>query len=913
MKKTALILLTLLVFNLQNIFGQGYPVQTTMHISAPYSPLIEDYYAGVNPSMRLTALYKDFNSTTALPVRLQFTIESDKGFKITTNPNFVPTPINLNGGENYQISDAELSQYFTPQALTVVGNGADKFLRERRLPDGFYRFYVKINDYHRNITISNQAIAIAWIRLNEPPRWITPTNNATIPGTYPQNVMFTWMIQHVASPAGKSDVEYHFELFEAATNDISPEVIIRSQRPLYTDIINATSLIYSADKPILTPGKKYVCRIKAVDNQNYITFKNEGYTTPLVFIFGKECKPPYNIQTPEPTKTSVTLEWQSDYDNEPTQLQLRETGDNTSEWYTYKTNQTSIIIDKLSAGHPYEVQLRNVCDGAFSPWTAPKRFKTTPLGLTQNKKNCSAEEVHFPITNNEPLAELMVGEVITVDGFRAVITSVEGSNGNFSGSCDLFVPFVGAKIQCTFKNITVTQSMQVSNGSVIAVRGPKVTFVGGGNSGGTGDDNGNGTGNGAGGAGNYQISGDTLQLTNGQGVDTVYVDNSGQVIIIDTKGDTIKTGQKDIVIIDNTGGTGTGGSDTVDVYYSEDAHFVKESKPISTNSDNTNAENSNSNFKVVIEPTRDSDDSRFDDNTKGICSKYPTYSTNNNIQAGAPWFYTKVGISNNVKIRTYPYGLLDGVFIQSESNKISLLSKGNKTTKTIDFNAKVKGDNLEIRLKKDSIKGKTIGGLNIISCKEKNYKVQIVLLHDSSKALPPAIDFSEIKNYFNKIYASINVNTVFLFDTMKISYSNIYDLNNDGKLDKVSEAIPLLNKNIFGGIDYTVYITDLELFKPGSKLKGIARANKEYPQMNIKPNALVTTFGNYNVESSLSHELGHLIFGLLDVYLDTTNVSGFLRGDDIVNIMDYVQDGDAFMIDKRKLRAYQVIEIESKN
>jgi len=103
----------------------------------------------------------------------------------------------------------------------------------------------------------------------------------------------------------------------------------------------------------------------------------------------------------------------------------------------------------------------------------------------------------------------MVGEVITVDGFRAAITSVEGSNGNFSGSCDLFVPFVGAKIQCTFKNITVTQSMQVSNGSIIAVRGPKVTFVGGGNCGGTGDDNGNGTGNGAGGAGNYQISGDT--------------------------------------------------------------------------------------------------------------------------------------------------------------------------------------------------------------------------------------------------------------------------------------------------------------------------------------------------------------------------------------------------------------------
>ena len=104
--------------------------------------------------------------------------------------------------------------------------------------------------------------------------------------------------------------------------------------------------------------------------------------------------------------------------------------------------------------------------------------------------------------NNEPLAELMVGEVINVDGFHAAITSVEGSNGNFSSSCDLFVPFVGAKIQCTFKNITVTQSMQVSNGSITAVRGPKVTFVGGGT--------GNGTGNGAGGVGNYQISGDTL-------------------------------------------------------------------------------------------------------------------------------------------------------------------------------------------------------------------------------------------------------------------------------------------------------------------------------------------------------------------------------------------------------------------
>jgi len=176
--------------------------------------------------------------------------------------------------------------------------------------------------------------------------------------------------------------------------------------------------------------------------------------------------------------------------------------------------------------------------------------------------------------NNEPLAELMVGEVINVDGFHAAITSVEGSNGNFTGSCDLFVPFVGAKIQCTFKNITVTQSMQVSNGSIIAVRGPKVTFVGGGNSGGTGDDNGNGTGNGAGGAGNYQISGDTLQLNNGQTVDTVYVNNAGQIVIVDTNGNTIQTGKTNIVV--NTGGgSGAGGSSTTNTYTVEDGKIVK--------------------------------------------------------------------------------------------------------------------------------------------------------------------------------------------------------------------------------------------------------------------------------------------------------------------------------------------------
>ncbi|MCT4638855.1 MAG: hypothetical protein N4A72_14230, partial [Bacteroidales bacterium] len=65
MRKALYVILTalLLVHNITGIKAQGYPVQATLNIGLPHSPLLEDYYSGANPLFNLNVLYKDFNST----------------------------------------------------------------------------------------------------------------------------------------------------------------------------------------------------------------------------------------------------------------------------------------------------------------------------------------------------------------------------------------------------------------------------------------------------------------------------------------------------------------------------------------------------------------------------------------------------------------------------------------------------------------------------------------------------------------------------------------------------------------------------------------------------------------------------------------------------------------------------------
>lgn len=91
---------------------------------------------------------------------------------------------------------------------------------------------------------------------------------------------------------------------------------------------------------------------------------------------------------------------------------------------------------------------------------------------------------------------------------------------------------------------------------------------------------------------------------------------------------------------------------------------------------------------------------------------------------------------------------------------------------------------------------------------------------------------------------------------------------------------------------------------------GFAVRNRQYPEMNNDPIAVVSLVKN-DYHETVVHESGHLIFGLFDVYKDSYNTFNevFQIGDDITNIMDYVEGSIGGEM-HRFLKAYQVLQIE---
>ncbi|GEM_PF-2356086 len=775
---------SLILFLPCNVLSQGYPVQVNLNIGNPNSPLLENYHSGINPLINLRVLYKDYNSSRALPIRIYFTIESSSGFAINTNTSFVPKPIYINGGESYKIEDSELSQYFSKQAFNVSGTGGNTFMRNMRLPEGLYRVKVKIYEYYRNIPISNLAISVLWIRENDTPMLIQPENGSTVIARYPQNIMFTWVKRHINAPVGSSDITYNFQLFELANRSISPDIAVRSQRPIFTINTDITTLIYSSDYPLLIPGKSYVWRIQVIDNENYLLFKNNGFSKPQVFTFGQECRKPYNILVREAKVSNATAEWQNDDVDQESELRVREIGNDISDWYTYSSSEGSVLINQLSADRTYEIQLRNVCDnGIYSNWTYPLSFSTPVPDNSYRELKCTGQEISVDITDHTPLAELQVGDVITVNGFPATITSVEGSDGQFTGTCDMFIPLVGASIKHYFKNITVTNSMQVSRGQVLSVRGDDVEFRVGEDDtpvADTDDDK-------------FALSGDTLSLTNGNGIDTVLIDSNGDVLIIDTKGDTIKTGKKEITIVDKTGGTGNGDSSTTDTYVVKDGKVIKRSgSGTGGSSGGSGSDESNENmvklrFISPLEATGGFDKPRYNQMVTGGAYKTMQYQDKNYY---IPWRSVETGKSAYIVAE-----LVTNIDTLNSKHILFTDINGKELSAQITAGSNKKAQYIKVKLTGTSHEDinritakyyttdnegnkitKELAWIDVISYS--NQPVDLVVAKSNGNS--PVIPIPELQRELNRIYSQ----SIISFRVSEIDLRKVrFDKDGDGKVD----------------------------------------------------------------------------------------------------------------------------------
>ena len=449
--------------------AQNFPVQSTVFIAPPYSVYLSDYASASSQKMTVNLLLKDVLQQ-GIQVKLRVTIKGN-GVELRSKPEFAPPPLILSGGVPLQVSGTDLESYLLPANLNFSGLDKQEFLKTGKLPEGVYQFMVEAVEYRRDVAISNQGMTIGWLVLNDPPRWTLPMANSLLTATYPQNVFFSWMPMNTSSPNSAFSTEYEFTLVEIWPADRNPNDAINSTVPLFQTTTNNTSLLYGPGEPELTPGRKYVCRLRAKDTEGRDLFKNHGYSEILTFTFGMACKPPNTINHTVQSDEQARVDWISLPGNDQFILSYSEkNNDGTwSNWYNNETMMPWSNIEGLKADHTYRYRIQADCGTLQSAYSEIKEFNTPKKDTAEIE---CGKDLSIPlIDGSPPLQNLKPGDMINVGGFDARIIEANGSNGTFSGKCVVHVKTFKFWVQSEFTDIGINQSMQVTSGTINAIKG----------------------------------------------------------------------------------------------------------------------------------------------------------------------------------------------------------------------------------------------------------------------------------------------------------------------------------------------------------------------------------------------------------------------------------------------------------
>ena len=279
MKRILSILLILLITSVA--YSQNYPVLSGISIAPPYSVYLSDYASMTSNKLVVNMMLKDPMEPN-VNITLRVNIKGN-GIELRTRDDYRPQAIQLDGGIPLIISGSELESYLNPANLTFSGISKNEFMKTGKLPEGVYQFFVEAMSFDRpGRALSNQGMAVAWLVLNDPPHWTLPMQNSLLTATYPQYVNFSWMPMNTGSPNAAFTTEYEFTIVEMWPEDRAPGDAINSFVPLYQTTTSNTSLAFGPAEPELTPGRKYVCRLRAYDTEGRDLFKNKGYSDKLI-------------------------------------------------------------------------------------------------------------------------------------------------------------------------------------------------------------------------------------------------------------------------------------------------------------------------------------------------------------------------------------------------------------------------------------------------------------------------------------------------------------------------------------------------------------------------------------------------------------------------------------------------------
>ncbi len=452
--------------------AQHFPVQVGIQLPPPHSLYLSDYVIPGSHRLSVNILLTELDRIN-YPVRLRITIEGN-GIHMRTREGFMPSPMELQGGMLEVLSASELAPYFDPLNLQVSGANQHQFTRTTQLPEGFYRFCIEVLDYYTGTTVSNFACANAWLILNEPPIINVPQANAKVRAQEPQHLIFQWSPRHMGSPNAGFTTEYELTLVELWPSNRDPNDAIRSTPPVFQTTTLNTTFIYGVAEPALLPGRAYAFRVRAKSMagvDKLALFKNQGYSETIMFTYGEECSQLQQVQAEALSATRIKLSWPSAPVHTAYIVRYREAGRPRAHWFEETTYLNDFTINSLKPDTEYEYQVKGLCGTVNGDYTHNTSIRT--LSRTENELVCGKPFSSYDLSNPLLLKLLFIGDYVYAGDFDVQLTEVWGSNGLFSGEGIAEMPLLNmARVKVRFEGIHVNTDYRLIDGNIYALTDP---------------------------------------------------------------------------------------------------------------------------------------------------------------------------------------------------------------------------------------------------------------------------------------------------------------------------------------------------------------------------------------------------------------------------------------------------------
>ncbi|WNB17087.1 fibronectin type III domain-containing protein [Marivirga arenosa] len=458
--------LQLLLLVTGSLLAQTFPVTVSTNVTPPYSTYLADYVAPGSNRIALNVFLNDINRSE-LQVRLRLKIEG-QGILIETKPEYLPAPLNLQGGVPERLVASDLAPYFQPQNLNFNGLTRLQFERSGQLPEGLYRICFEVLEYNRGAKLSNTGCAMAWLILNDPPLINLPRQNEKIRPQDPQYVTFQWTPRHTGSPNSAFSTEYEFTLVELWPANRNPNDAILTSPPIYQTTTQSTTLIYGPAETPLELGRRYAFQVRAksvTGAEELDLFKNQGRSQVHTFQYGDECNIPRNIWAQAKNSAGFRVTFDSNPNHSAFSLRYRKANNPNARWIEVDSYFEEIEINGLTAETEYEYQLTGGCGPFTSTYSPVATVTTDPAPEITYVCGLPPDDIDFG--NNQPLPALNANDILYAGDFDVKISEATGSAGTFTGKGTVMVPYLdNLPVSVEFTNITVNTDYRMTAGSM---------------------------------------------------------------------------------------------------------------------------------------------------------------------------------------------------------------------------------------------------------------------------------------------------------------------------------------------------------------------------------------------------------------------------------------------------------------